>query len=122
MTSDPQPSQQQQQPLLKQKFDNVSLLFLILVLIAILVISAKWNFKDELTSWLMQTTTVVVGAYIGLTQGGQRQAWNPTTNGNTAAVAIKPGETAVVDNISPPAITTKIDTNPIAPTPKGIKL
>lgn len=108
MDSTPQQTQAPPQPLLRMKFDNVSLLFLILVLIGILTFSKKLGFEGDLVSWLMQTATVVVGAYIGLTQGNARQPWAQPTNGNTAAVAIKPGETAVVDNTSPPATTTKV--------------
>lgn len=108
MNTDPQ-TQAPAEPLLRKKFDNVSLLFLILVLIGIMCVSRKLGFADDLTSWMMQTTTVVVGAYIGLTQGGSRQPWSGQPGTTSASVAIKPGETAVVDNVTPPATTTKIN-------------
>jgi hypothetical protein len=106
MDAAPQPNQAPPQPLLRMKFDNVSLLFLIIVLIGILTFSKKLGFADELVSWLMQTATVVVGAYIGLTQGNARQPWSATPG--TAAIDIKPGEKALVNNTTPPVTTTKI--------------
>jgi hypothetical protein len=107
MTTDPQP-QAPAQPILRQKFDNVSLLFLIITLLVIMVFSSKFTLTDEVRSWLMQITTTVVGAYIGLTQGGTRQPWTGQPSNSAAAVAIKPGETAPVNNTTPPATTNVI--------------
>lgn len=67
---------------LKLKFDNLSLLGLILVLIGVLVYSDRLG-SDKLVSWMEQTITTVLGAYIGLTQAGRTPWKGQGTNGTT---------------------------------------
>lgn len=107
MNTDPQ-TQAPAEPLLRKKFDNLSLLVLFLVLVLIMCLSKKLGLTDTMITWMLQTDTVILGAYIGLTQGGSRQPWSGQPGTTSASVAIKPGETAVVDNVTPPATTTKV--------------
>ena len=85
---------------IKGKFDNICLFVIIIVLVFVM----KWadnHSSDNFLAWLEQTTTVVLGAYIGLTQaarlpwGKQGGGTNGTqtqgnTSSNTSTVVPKP--------------------------------
>ena len=65
---------------IKSKFDNLCLVFLIVLLVAVLLFFAV-KLDDKVVAWLEQTITTVLGAYIGLTQA-HRIPWPNKTNGN----------------------------------------
>jgi hypothetical protein len=65
---------------IKGKFDNICLFVIIIVLVFVM----KWadnHSSDNFLAWLEQTTTVVLGAYIGLTQAA-RTPWTKQQGGN----------------------------------------
>lgn len=66
---------------LKAKFDNLCLVFLIVLLVCVLMWFQDKS-DDKVVAWFEQTITTVLGAYIGLTQAA-RLPWKPQ-NGNGA--------------------------------------
>lgn len=70
---------------LRSKFDNLALLFLILILIGVVMYGGKLG-DEKLVAWLEQTVTTVLGAYIGLTQS-PRQPW-VKQNGGTSETKV----------------------------------
>lgn len=68
---------------LKSKFDNISLL-LVMVLLGVMVLHIMHHHGDEaVTTWVEQTFTTVLGAYIGLTQAHRIPWGKGGTNGTT---------------------------------------
>jgi hypothetical protein len=84
----------------KAKFDNLSLFIMISAMLAIMM-WADIHSSDKFLSWLEQTATTVLGAYIGLTQAS-RAAWNKNggSNGNGATTATSSISSTPSTNVS----------------------
>ncbi len=58
----------------KSKFDNLSLLLLLFVMMGVLLHMSHDKADTDLVAWLEQALTTALGAYIGLTQA-HRVPW-----------------------------------------------
>jgi hypothetical protein len=65
------------------KFDNISLIFLILVVLGVLVWIDKHG-NSDFEKWLETLATGFAGGYLGLVTGS-RQKWAGSSNGGDAA-------------------------------------
>ncbi len=65
----------------KSKFDNLSLLVLLFVMMGVLLHMSHDKVDADLVAWLEQALTTALGAYIGLTQA-HRIPW-PNKNGGS---------------------------------------
>jgi hypothetical protein len=70
----------------KTKFDNLCLVFLIVLLVGVLMWFQDKS-DDKVVAWFEQTITTVLGAYIGLTQASRLPWKNGGTNGTTTSTA-----------------------------------
>ena len=77
---------------LKTKFDNISLLVLLFVMMGVLLHMSHDKVDADLVAWLEQALTTALGAYIGLTQA-HRLPW-PNKNGGTNASQTTVGASA----------------------------
>jgi hypothetical protein len=73
-------------PFLQSKFDNLSLMFLIVFLVGLLVWVDKHG-NGDFEKWLEVFTAGIGGAYLGLITAS-RQAWSK--NGNTPTPPVPP--------------------------------
>ena len=93
----------------KIKFDSFSLMGLVVLLIGVMM-WADAHSSDKLESWLQQTTTTVLGAYIALTQV-TRQAWQgqQKNGGNDGKNNPPPVATSATLSITPNRVSASPD-------------
>jgi hypothetical protein len=70
----------------KTKFDSLSCLSLVVMLIGVMI-WADIHSSDKFLTWLFQTTTTVLGTYLGLAQPWKKQVINGGTNGSTSTTS-----------------------------------
>jgi hypothetical protein len=80
----------------KTKFDSLSCVSLVILFVGVMI-WADVHASDKFLSWLEQTTTTILGTYLGLAQ-----PWRKPTNGGTNGTT---------------TTTTNINTTPATPAP-----